>query len=65
LWVTEVLVIAAIDSAAATGAAAIAVAAAPAMSSGEMKLSIAFMSPVYHFPVNLNHLIFEQKSCFS
>jgi hypothetical protein len=36
------------DSAAAIGAAAIAVAAAPAMTSGAMYLDIAFMTPVYH-----------------
>jgi hypothetical protein len=61
LWVIDVLVIAAIDSAAATGAAAIAVAAAPAMSSGEMKLSIAFMAPVYHQDHKLKTANFQQK----
>jgi hypothetical protein len=35
-------------SAAATGAAAIATAAAPAMSSGGTNFSLAIMSPVYH-----------------
>jgi hypothetical protein len=35
-------------SADATGAAAIAVAAAPAMSSGERNFSFAIMAPVYH-----------------
>jgi hypothetical protein len=40
------------DCAAATGAAAIAVAAAPAMNSGAMNLSFPIMYPVYHFPVN-------------
>jgi hypothetical protein len=36
------------DSAAATGAAAIAVAATPAMNSGAMNLNFAIMFPVYH-----------------
>jgi hypothetical protein len=36
------------DSAAAMGAAAIAVAAAPAMKSGAMNVSFAIMTPVYH-----------------
>jgi len=46
--VIEVLVIAAMDSAAAIGAAAIAVAAAPAMTSGAMNFSLAIIFPVYH-----------------
>jgi hypothetical protein len=46
--VIEVLVIAPMDSAAAIGAAAIAVAAAPAMTSGAMNFSFAIMFPVYH-----------------
>jgi hypothetical protein len=41
-------VAAAKDSAAAIGAAAIAVAAAPAMTSGTMYFRIAFILPVYH-----------------
>jgi hypothetical protein len=36
------------DSAAAIGAAAIAVAAAPAMTSGATNFSFAIMTPVYH-----------------
>ena len=36
------------DSAAAIGAAAIAVAAAPAMTSGAMNFSFAIIFPVYH-----------------
>jgi hypothetical protein len=47
-WVIEVFVIATMFSAAATGAAKIAVAAAPAMSSGDMNFSLAIMLPVYH-----------------
>jgi hypothetical protein len=46
--VIEELVIAAIDSAAATGAAAIAVAAAPAITSGARNFSFAIILPVYH-----------------
>jgi hypothetical protein len=46
-------------SATAYGAAASQPAAAPAISSGAaMIFSFAIMYPVYHFPVNLKHLIF-------
>jgi hypothetical protein len=59
--VIEVLVIAAMDSAAATGAAAIAVAAAPAMTSGARDFSIAIMTPVYHQDHKLKTANFQQK----
>lgn len=44
----DVPAVAAKVCAAATGAAAIAVAAAPAMTSGAMCFNIAFIFPVYH-----------------
>jgi hypothetical protein len=59
--VIEVLVSAAMDSAAATGAAAIAVAAAPAMTSGARNLSFAIMTPVYHQDHKLKTANFQQK----
>ena len=43
------------ESAAVTGAAAIAVVTAAATNSGAMNFSEAIMHPVYHFPVNLKH----------
>jgi hypothetical protein len=46
--VIDVLAATAKDSAAATGAAAIAVAAAPAMNSGAMNFSFAIMLLFYH-----------------
>ncbi|WP_160112732.1 hypothetical protein [Mycobacterium sp. 3519A] len=57
----DVLVRAAMDSAAATGAAAIAVAAAPAMTSGARNFSFAIMPPVYHQDHKLKTANFQQK----
>jgi hypothetical protein len=54
--VIEVPVTTARDSAAATGAAAIAVAAAPAMTSGAMNFSFAIIISGLPLSENLNHL---------
>jgi hypothetical protein len=53
------------DSAAAIGAAAIAVAAAPAMTSGAMNFMIAFMTPVYHQDHKLKTANFQRNLIFS
>jgi hypothetical protein len=49
------------DSAAAIGAAAIAVAAAPAMTSGAMNFSVALMLPVYHQDRKLKRANFQRR----
>jgi hypothetical protein len=49
------------DSAAAIGAAAIAVAAAPAMTSGATNFSFAIMTPVYHQDQKLKRANFQRK----
>ena len=57
----ELPVAAAKDSATAYGVAATPIAAEPAIRRGAaMILSFAIMHPVYHFPVNLKHLIFGE-----
>jgi hypothetical protein len=49
------------DSAAAIGAAAIVVAAAPAMTSGAMNFRVALMLPVYHQDQKLKRANFQRK----
>jgi hypothetical protein len=49
------------DSAAATGAAAIAVAAAPAINSGARNFSFAIIFPVYHQDQKLKRANFQRK----
>jgi hypothetical protein len=49
------------DCAGATGAAAIAIAAAAATNNGAMNFSVAITYPVYHFPVNLKHRATESS----